>query len=107
MIAEDHPLGLGERRRDTHVVLEVWLDDSRRVLCDPMVGIVFEASLAELLSAPALADVERPEDARYQARNYALYSTSTWYRLVRRVAIRRRSNARLRYVDAARVRDRR
>ena len=104
MIAEDHPLGLGERRRDSHEVLEVWLADGRRVVCDPMVGIVFEASLAQLLSTPALADSPRPEDDRYRARNYALYSTSTWYGLVRRIAIRRRSNARLSYVDAARLR---
>jgi SAM-dependent methyltransferase len=103
MIAEDHPLGLGDRRRDTHEVLEVLLDDGRRVVCDPMVGIVFDASLSELLTDPSLADAARPEDERYSSRSYALYSTSSWYQLVRRVAIRTRPGARLRYVDTRRL----
>lgn len=103
MIAEDHPRGLGDRRRDAHEVLEVGLAGDGRVVCDPMVGIVFEASLSDLLADPSLADTDRPEDERYRSRSYALYSTSTWYRLVRRVAIRSRPGARLRYVDAGRV----
>jgi SAM-dependent methyltransferase len=103
MIAEDHPLGLGDRRRDSHEVLEVVLAGGRRVVCDPMVGIVFEASLSELLDDPARADTPRPEDDRYHSRNYALYSTSEWYGRVRRVAIRTRPGGRLRYVDPRRL----
>jgi SAM-dependent methyltransferase len=104
MIAEDHPLGLGDRRRDSHEVLEVQLPEGGWVVCDPMVGAVFEASLSRLLNGPTLADSERPEDERYRSRNYALYSTSVWYRLVRRVAIRRHSGARLRFRDADQLR---
>ena len=103
MIAEDHPRGLGDHRRDSHEVLEVALDGGRRVVCDPTAGIVFEASIAALLTDPSLADTARPEDERYRTRSYALYSTSTWYRLVRRVAIRTRPGARPRYVDAGRL----
>lgn len=103
MIAEDHPLGLGAQRRDSHEVLEVSLDESRRVVCDPMVGIVFDASLAQLLDDPSLADAPRSEDDCYKVRNYALYSTSAWYRLVRRVAVRRAPRGRLRYVSRART----
>jgi hypothetical protein len=61
-----------------------------------MVGIVFDASLQQLLADPSLADTERPEDERYRERNYALYSTSEWYRRVRRVAVRSRPGQRLR-----------
>jgi hypothetical protein len=104
MVAEQHPLGVGPRRRDSHEVIEVTLPAGQRVVCDPMVGLVFDASLAELLSDPSRADVRRKEDERYEARNYALYSTSAWYRLVQRVAVRPRPNARLRFRDAKRLR---
>lgn len=103
MIAEDHPVGRGKQRTDSHEVLEVRLDEGRRVVCDPMVGVVFDASLQQLLADPSLADAPHARDDRYRARNYALYSTSQWYRLVRRVAIRRRPDQRLRYVDARRL----
>ncbi len=103
MVAEDHPHGRGDRRRDSHEVLEVALDGDQRVVCDPMAGVVFDASLAQLLSDPTRADVSRPEDERYRLRDYELYCTSAWYRRVRRVAIRRRPGARLRYVDASRL----
>jgi SAM-dependent methyltransferase len=103
MVAEDHPLGLGDSRRNSHEVLEVTLDGRRRAICDPMVGIVFEASLGQLLANPSRADVCRAEDDRYRTRSYALYSTSTWYKLVRRVAVQRYPGARLRYVTAERL----
>jgi SAM-dependent methyltransferase len=103
MVAEDHPRGIGKRRRDTHEVLEVKVEGRTAVVCDPMVGIVFESSLAQLLADPGRADVPREEDKRYQARSYALYSTSSWYQLVRRVAVRRRPGSRLRFVNAPRV----
>jgi SAM-dependent methyltransferase len=96
MVAEGHPLGLGPEQRDSHEVLEVSLDDGSHIVCDPMVGIVFDASLQQLLADPSLADTERPEDERYRERNYALYSTSEWYRRVRRVAVRSRPGQRLR-----------
>jgi hypothetical protein len=67
-----------------------------------MAGVVFEASLADLLRQPTLADTERSEDDRYASRGYSLYSTATWYRLVRRIAVRRRPNARLRYASTER-----
>ena len=103
MVAEDHPLGLGERRRDSHEVLEVDLGDGRRIVCDPMAGAVFECTLRELLLDPERADAARDEDERYRERNYALYSTSAWYRLVRRVAVRSNPNARLRLRPVAAV----
>jgi SAM-dependent methyltransferase len=103
MVAEGHPLGVGPTQRDSHEVLEVALGNGRRVVCDPMVGIVFESSLAQLLSDPSLADTSPAQDDRYRSRNYALYSTSAWYRVVRSVAVRRRPGGRLRYVDAERV----
>ena len=99
MIAEDHPRGLGPNRRDSHEVLEVTLPSGDAVVCDPMVGIVFETSLGDLLRDPTRADTPLAEDDRYTSRGYALYSTSAWYRLVRRIAIRQRPNARLRYVS--------
>ena len=99
MIAEGHPRGRGERCEDSHEVLEVRLDGGRRVVCDPMAGIVFPSSLADLLRRPELADVPRVEGERYEQRGYALYSSSAWYRLVRRVAIRGRPTGRPRYID--------
>ena len=96
MVAEGHPLGLGPEQRDSHEVLEVSVEDGSHLVCDPMVGIVFDASLQQLLADPSLADVERPEDERYRERHYGLYSTSEWYARVRRVAVRSRSGQRLR-----------
>jgi SAM-dependent methyltransferase len=96
MVAEDQPFGRGPRRRDSHEVLEVTVGDGRRVVCDPMVGIVFDASIHELLANPERADTPRAEDARYIERQYALYSTSVWYRCVRQMAVRKRSNLRIR-----------
>lgn len=103
MIAEGHPRGRGQNRTESHEVLDVRLTDGKRVVCDPMVGVVFESSLEQILEDPSRADVPRAEDDRYSAREYALYSTSAWYRLIRRVAIRRRPNGRLRYLRASRL----
>src|SRR5207248_172661 len=89
MVAEDHPRGRGELGEDTHEVLEVELPDGSRRVADPMAGVWFEASLADLLADPSLADVERERDERYSERGYDLYATSFWYSRVRRVAIRR------------------
>lgn len=102
MTAEGHARGRGPTRWDTHEVLEVKIDESRRVICDPMAGIVFEAALQDLLEDPSRADVPRAEDERYAARGYALYSTSAWYSLVRKVARRRQPRERERFVRTGR-----
>jgi hypothetical protein len=102
MLAEDHPRGRGDRAEDSHEVIELELGHARFV-CDPMADVVFEASLSQLLADPSRADVPRAETERYRKRGYELYSTSEWYRRVKRVAMRRRPSARLRYVPADRV----
>ena len=103
MIAEGHPRGRGTTLTESHEVLEVTLGDGRRVVCDPTVGIVFDASVAALLADPSRADTPRSEDDRYGERGYALYSTSAWYGLVHRVAVRARPEGRLRYLPAAQL----
>jgi SAM-dependent methyltransferase len=90
MVAQDHPKGRGAKRRDSHAVVEVELPDGRRVVCDPMAGRMFDASLDELLADPGRADDGSRDDERWRERRYDLYATSEWYRRVVSVAVRPR-----------------
>jgi ubiquinone/menaquinone biosynthesis C-methylase UbiE len=103
MLAENHPRGRGERRQDSHEVVEVTVDDGLRRVLDPMSGVLFESSIEELLVTPEQADIPRTRDERYVARNYDLYSTSFWYSKVTKVAVRRDPRQEPRYVDVQAV----
>jgi Transglutaminase-like superfamily len=97
MLAEDHPRGRGERRVDSHEVVEVTVDDGTRRVLDPMAGVRFENSIEELLAQPMAADIERRRDDQYIARDYDLYSTSFWYSRVTKIAVRRDPRQRARF----------
>ncbi len=88
MLAEGHPRGRGERKIDTHEVIELELSDGSLSVVDPMANVRFPSSLAELLRNPTLADIDRVRDERYQSRGYDLYATSFWYSRVRKVDLR-------------------
>jgi SAM-dependent methyltransferase/O-antigen/teichoic acid export membrane protein len=88
MVAENHPRGRGERGEDTHEVLEVTLPEGAICVADPMAGVCFDASIAELAADPARADTAREHDERYRSRGYDLYATAFWYSRLRRVAFR-------------------
>ena len=88
MMAESHPHGRGDRRVDSHEVVEITVDGGLRRVLDPMSGVSFESSIDELLARPEAADIERSRDERYVARDYDLYSTSFWYSRVTKIAVR-------------------
>jgi SAM-dependent methyltransferase/O-antigen/teichoic acid export membrane protein len=88
MVAGEHPRGRGELGEDTHEVLEVTLPDGAVCVADPMAGVWFDASIADLAADPALADAPRECDERYRSRSYDLYATAFWYSRLRRVAFR-------------------
>jgi SAM-dependent methyltransferase len=100
MLAENHPRGRGDRRVDSHEVVEVAVDGSRRVI-DAMSGVFFESSIDDLLTRPDAADIARTRDDRYTLRDYDLYSTSFWYSRVKKVAVRQNPRDRVRYADVA------
>ncbi|HMC82683.1 MAG TPA: methyltransferase domain-containing protein, partial [Candidatus Polarisedimenticolia bacterium] len=82
--AEDHPRGLGKRRRDTHELVELRIG-GRWIAFDPMANRILEGSVEELLSDPSLADraaASRLQDERFRSRSYHLYCSSFFYERV-------------------------
>ena len=88
MTASGPPLVPGGSARDAHEVLQVQYADGSREVLDPMANVWFGAPLEALLRDPRRADVAHVQDERYLARQYELYATSAWYRMVAAVAIR-------------------
>ncbi len=89
MRAEDHERGRGERKIDTHEVIEVMIEGERRIF-DPMANTCYPFGLDKLISMPDLANKFAYSDARGIERSYHLYNTAYWYRRV--VAVSRRTN---------------
>jgi hypothetical protein len=88
MTASDLPRKRWPSGGDTHEVVEVTLPDGTEHVIDATVDVRFPSSVGDLLRDPRLADVERNRDARYVDRGYDAYSTSFWYRHVRRIQVR-------------------
>lgn len=97
MLSDRHPRAIECGCTESHEVLEVVVDSGARHVLDPTTGVVFPCSLADLLTNPTLADVERVIDGRYRERRYELYATSGWYHDVEHVALRTRPDSRLHF----------
>jgi trans-aconitate methyltransferase len=81
MKAENHPLGHGRGKIDSHEVI-LLRANGREVILDPTSNTLIPHAFAEVLAKPRLAAPKQNPDERYLVRRYAQYSTSEWYRRV-------------------------
>jgi hypothetical protein len=88
MTASDHPMGCGSRKKVSHEVIQLSLNNGTKVILDPMCNVYFENSIEELIQNPELSNIKRNEDSRYLDKNYHLYSSSKWYEKVTKYSFR-------------------
>lgn len=78
VFAKDMPRGRGEKRIDTHELLEV--GGYKRAVVDPTLNIIYNHSLRKLCDKTELADVSRQtHDDRFIKHEYGSYTTSAFF----------------------------
>ena len=79
--AQDMPKGRGDKKEDTHEVIELKMN-GKKYIFDQMTNRIIPYSLNELLKKPELIADRIEVDQRYEQRNYYAYDSTFFYRRI-------------------------